>query len=124
MAPLDIWHHWASAREVNTLIVYEYKATLLRVVDGDTVELALDLGFHFIRSKASYRLLRINASERRTKKGKVAMAALVGFLQDKSLMAMTQQSDSFGRYLVELYADGKNVSDWLVEHDYAVYKVY
>jgi micrococcal nuclease len=104
--------------------MYEYAAQLVRVVDGDTVRLDLDLGFYERRVDQPYRLLRINAPELNTVDGKVSKAALETFLAGKALMAHTQKSDSFGRFLTELYADNQNVSDWLVANGFAAYKVY
>jgi micrococcal nuclease len=104
--------------------MYEYAATLMRVVDGDTVRLDLDLGFYERRVDQPYRLLRINAPEMNTDEGKAAKIWLEAFLVGKSLMAHTQKSDSFGRFLTELYADNQNVSDALVSAGQAIYKTY
>ncbi len=111
--------------------MYEYKATLavtekhpMGVVDGDTVRLILDVGFHLQREDQPYRLLRINAPEMNTVAGKASKAALEKFLAGKVLVASTQKSDSFGRFLAELTADNQNVSDWLVANGYASYQVY
>ena len=104
--------------------MYEYNAKLIRCVDADTCVLDIDLGFYEWRLGQSYRLLRINAPEMNTDARKLAKTALEKFLIGKVLIAQTQKSDSFGRFLVELYADGKNVSDYLVESGYAVYKQY
>jgi micrococcal nuclease len=104
--------------------LYTYAAKLVRVVDADTVRLELDLGFRLHRHEDSYRLLRINAPEINTPEGKKAAAALDGFLVGKTLIATTQKADNFGRYLVEVLADGKNVADWLVESGWAAYRSY
>ena len=104
--------------------MYSYRAKLIRVIDADTVRLRLDLGFYLTREEQSYRLLRINAPELNTIEGKAAKLALEVYVTGKVLVAQTQKSDSFGRYLTELYADGQNVSDWLVANDYAVYQTY
>lgn len=104
--------------------MYEYQARLILVVDADTVRLDLDLGFYMTRFDQPYRLLRINAPETNTAAGKASKAALEGFFKDKILLAHTQKSDSFGRFLAEVYADGANVSDWLVANNHAVYQTY
>lgn len=46
--------------------MYEYKCELIRVVDGDTVDVNIDLGFD-IHMKARVRLAGIDAPETRTK---------------------------------------------------------
>lgn len=66
--------------------MYEYRATLDRVVDGDTVYLVVDLGFH-IQVRMSFRLLGIDTPEVRGEErpeGLVAKAALEAMLKDRS----------------------------------------
>ena len=104
--------------------MYQYRAKLIRCVDGDTVILDIDLGFYEWRLGQSYRLLRIDAPEMNTPEGKEAKLELEKYLAGKTLIAQTQKSDNFGRFLVELYADGKNVSDYLVESGFAKYRSY
>jgi micrococcal nuclease len=104
--------------------LYTYAAKLVRVVDGDTVHLDLDLGFYEWRRDQSYRLLRINAPEMSTVEGGAAKIALEGFLAGKSLTAHTEKSDHFGRFLAELYANDESVSDWMVTNGFAIFKAY
>ncbi len=61
--------------------MYEYKATVNEVTDGDTVNLSVDLGFFpiFFRLKRA-RLYGIDAPEKNTEAGKAAKAYLVGRL--------------------------------------------
>ena len=47
--------------------MYEYPATIDRVVDGDTIDVDIDLGFSIILKKQRVRLLGINAPESRTR---------------------------------------------------------
>ena len=105
-------------------MVYTYPATLERVVDGDTVRLTLDLGFSIRRLDQPYRLLRVNAPEMNTEEGKAAKGWLEVFLTEKALTAQTQKSDSFGRFLAEVWAGNENVSDALVAAGKAAYKLY
>lgn len=114
--------------------MFEYRALLVRVHDGDTVLLDLDLGFGIWRrakrvgdvstSTTAYRLSRINAPELSEIGGPESRVALEAFLGTKSLVASTQKADGFGRYVIELLAEGRNASDWLVENGFAVYKTY
>lgn len=97
----------------------------MRVVDADTVVLDLDLGFYQWRLGRSYRLARINAPELNTPEGVAARQALVDRLVTVAAYTVsTAKADSFDRWIVELYADGVNVSDWLVTNGSAVYHVY
>lgn len=104
--------------------MYEYRAMLTRVIDADTVELRLDLGFRLSRDPSPYRLARIDAPELATEAGKAARMALLAYLDGKSLLVQTQRADSFGRYICDLYADGTCVNDWLVNDGYASYREY
>lgn len=103
-------------------MIYTYAARLVRVTDADTVRLDLDLGFYQWRLDQPYRLLRIDAPEMNTAAGKAAKTWLEQHLVGKSLVAMTQKSDSFGRFLIELLADNANVSDALVAGGHAAYR--
>lgn len=105
--------------------MYQYQARLVRVVDADTVVLDLDLGFYQHRLGRSYRLARINAPELSTPEGLLAKAALVDRLAGvTAFLVTTSRADSFDRWIVELYADGQNLSDWLVSEGLAVYHTY
>lgn len=105
--------------------MYEYRATLIRVVDGDTAYLDVDLGFGVWRRNQSYRLGRIDAPEMSTVEGPVSKAQLDTILTSASfLMVTTSKADKYGRWLIELYADGYCVNDQLVAGGYAVYRTY
>jgi micrococcal nuclease len=105
--------------------VYQYAAKLVRVIDGDTVVLDLDLGFYQWRNGRSYRLARIDAPERSTPEGPPSRAHLEGLLSAAHfLMVTTSKADSFDRWIVELYADGRCINDAMVSDGQAVYRVY
>jgi micrococcal nuclease len=111
------------------MTLYNYAARLVRCVDGDTVRLDLDLGFFEWRHDQSYRLLRINAPEMSTPEGVEAKVALELFLSGKTLVAHTEKSDHFGRFLADITATDAagvetNVSDYMVSSGHAVYKTY
>ncbi len=105
--------------------MYQYAARYVRAVDGDTAGLDLDLGFYQWRLGRTYRLARIDAPELRNEGGPAARDALAGVLSGAvSLLVTTSRADSFDRWIVDLYADGRNVSDWLVERGFATYRTY
>jgi endonuclease YncB( thermonuclease family) len=104
--------------------MFEYPAKLVRVVDGDTLKLEIDVGFNITRREASYRLLRINAPEMNTPEGQKAKTALEDYLRGKALVVQTFKSDSFGRYLIECRANGESVNDWMVQSGFAQYHTY
>jgi micrococcal nuclease len=108
--------------------MYEYKATLIRAVDGDTAILAVDLGFHLIATM-DFRLLGINTPELKGSTraaGLVAKAELERLCAQGSLRISTEKSDKYGRWLASidvLAPDGSvlfNVNKSLVDGGFAV----
>jgi micrococcal nuclease len=96
-------------------MIYIYKAELIRVVDGDTVDLVIDLGFDTSR-KERFRLYGIDAPEMRTENGKAAKAWLWEALQPlEAIYVQTIQlstkakRDKYGRFLAVLYSDLNNI---------------
>ena len=92
-------------------MIYIYKAELIRVVDGDTVEFMIDQGFSNF-TKQTMRLYGIDAPEMRTKEGKAARAWLWEALQPlEAIYVQTIQletkakRDKYGRFLAVLYSD-------------------
>jgi micrococcal nuclease len=92
-------------------MIYIYKAELIRVVDGDTVDLVIDLGFDtFRKEERGFRLYGIDAPEIRTAEGKDAKKWLWDALQPLEVIyAQTIQlstkakRDKYGRYLAIIY---------------------
>ncbi len=105
---------------------YEYKAKLVRVIDGDTLILELDLGFK-IRVQHTVRLLGINTPEmigEQHVEGKLAKQAVIDALAHSvgDLVVKTHRpakKDMYGRYIAEVfYVDllgtVVNLNEWLV----------
>jgi micrococcal nuclease len=88
--------------------MYNYKATLMRVVDGDTIDAEIDLGFK-IFIKERIRLMGIDTPESRTRNlaekswGKAASARLSELLAEAdgkfTLVTKMQKKGKFGRIL-------------------------
>lgn len=96
-------------KEIN---LYHYKAKVVRVVDGDTIKVDIDLGFglHNKGTKgkgATLRFNNYNAPESRGEEkelGKVATKYLKTLLPVGSeLIIHTLDVDSFGRWLADIY---------------------
>jgi micrococcal nuclease len=92
-------------------LIYIYKAELIRVVDGDTVDLIIDLGFDTLK-RERFRLYGIDAPELNTLAGKAAKAWLWEALQPlEAIYVQTIQlstkakRDKYGRFLAVLYDD-------------------
>jgi micrococcal nuclease len=99
--------------------LFTYTAELVRVVDGDTVVLDIDLGFHTWRRGERYRLARINAPELKDPPGPPARDHLISLL-GVPLVVTTSKADNYGRYLVELVVNGVNLNDQMIADGFAV----
>ena len=92
--------------------MYEYKAKLLRVVDGDTVDALIDLGFD-THVKKRIRLYGMDAWESRTRdkeekvKGLAAKARLKEILKNNKneFLLRSHGVGKFGRCLGEIFVE-------------------
>lgn len=102
--------------------LYWYKAEVLKVVDGDTIKLLVDLGLGSSR-RITLRLYGINTPEvygvpkesEEYKKGMEATVFVKERLEDKTLWIRTHKDKTgkYGRYLADVFfqdEDGKHVS--------------
>lgn len=110
-------------------VMYKYRATVAKVIDGDTVDFEVDLGFHvhvYIRT----RLYGLDAPETSTIEGKQAKAVLRALLPvDTAVVLHTYKdpTDKYGRWLATInIVNGpvQSVNDTLVSQGYAVAKMY
>ena len=109
--------------------MYEYSCQVTKVVDGDTIDVDLDLGFN-IHHKCRVRLYGIDTPESRTRdKDEKARGKLAAkFLQDaisngKHVILQTQLKDSkgkFGRVLASVIVDGIDINQQMIEKYMAV----
>jgi micrococcal nuclease len=81
--------------------MYEYNAKLIRVVDGDTLDCDIDLGFE-IHTQHKLRLARINCPEKCTDEGKFA-AQFVKQFEGQTIRIISSKIDKYGRYLAEVF---------------------
>jgi micrococcal nuclease len=98
--------------------MYEYRGEVIHVVDGDTVDVRIDLGLE-IQREIRLRLYGIDAAERFTDLGKMATEALRDLFTGNPLVTVRtfkDRTEKYGRYLAILTTqDGININDWLVE---------
>tara|TARA_R100001463_G_scaffold125835_1_gene183355 strand:+ start:263 stop:685 length:423 start_codon:yes stop_codon:yes gene_type:complete len=109
--------------------MYEYSCTVDRVVDGDTIDVVLDLGFD-IMFKSRVRLYGIDTPESRTRnKDEKVRGKMAGtFLKDavdngNQVVIQTKLKDSrgkYGRVLGNVIVDGININEKMVENHLAV----
>lgn len=107
--------------------MYEYRCVVAAVVDADTIDAVVDLGFH-VAVSTRLRLDGIDAPERYTEEGKTATAYLVSLLSAPSgggwlpLTARTRKdrTEKFGRMLaVLILPDGTDVNAEMVRAGHA-----
>jgi micrococcal nuclease len=112
--------------------MYQYKAKVLKVLDGDTVDIDLDLGFNIVLASQRVRMAGIDTPESRTTnseekvRGQLSKKKLAEKLPVGSWVKIeTQKSDSnddkFGRILaVFIMEDGTSLNQWMIDNNYAV----
>lgn len=115
--------------------MYHYKATVRRVIDGDTVDMNMDLGFG-VSKLVRIRLWGIDAPELKgdeRSEGLAAKAYLEGLLPvgvSAEVYTRKDKEAGWGRYVGEVYSLTSDhsiefsISDEMVEAGYARYKSY
>lgn len=97
---------------------------IVKVVDGDTVDALIDLGFD-VYVKKRIRLYGINTPETRTRdkeekvRGLAAKKRLKELLKSKNIIVVSHGVGKFGRVLGELVCDDVNLNDQLVTEGHA-----
>jgi micrococcal nuclease len=100
--------------------MYNYTAKVVRVVDGDTIDVEIDLGFD-IWHKTRLRLANIDAFERYTDQGKKATEYVIEALSSQPTYEITTyKTDKYGRYLAEIFIKGNSLNKSLVDIGLAV----
>lgn len=105
---------------------YYYNCNLDRVIDGDTIDVDIDLGFNVVLSKRRVRLMGIDTPESRTRnlaekalglKAKERLTELCG----SRLQLLSQGTDKYGRVLgVPHTINGEDICQMLVDEGHAV----
>ena len=113
--------------------MYEYKCKVKRVVDGDTMDVILDLGFD-VHHAVRVRMAGIDTPESRTRdldekaRGKLSKAFLKESIKGKKIVLKTKIKDSkgkFGRVIAEVWVEFekgslRNVNELMIKECYAV----
>ena len=109
--------------------MYEYKCTIVKVIDGDTVDVDIDLGFGVWLKKQRIRFYGIDTPESRTrdleekKYGLIAKAFVEAHLPVGSTRTLTTVKDKTGKYgrilgkfkAYDSYTDAwVNLNQWMI----------
>lgn len=110
--------------------MYEYKAIVRRVIDGDTVDMDVDLGFGTWRANERMRLAMINAPETKGPEriagiqSKHHLEALLPLGTEVMIRTEKDKSDSFGRWIAHIFTPTVYINEQMVAAGMAVYKDY
>lgn len=108
---------------------YTYNARVTKVIDGDTLELSIDLGFR-ITTVQRARVLGIDTPEMfsgttaERAEGKWARSVTWNWClaRDNIVVVTTQKTDSFGRWLADVKSlSGENLTEFLLSKGYKAY---
>ncbi|MDZ7288585.1 MAG: thermonuclease family protein [candidate division KSB1 bacterium] len=118
---------------MHELNLYNYRAKVVSVYDGDTCNVDIDLGLRTWIHNEKLRLARIDAPELTGIERPAGLAArdfLRSLIQGKDVHIQTikDRQEKYGRYLAEIFVeqDGTwmNVNDLMVQNGYAKYAEY
>ena len=108
--------------------MYKYKCKLVRVVDGDTADVLIDLGFDTWR-KSRLRFKGVDTWEKRTRdkeekvKGIAASAFTQKYLEmnEGNFVIQSFGRGKYGRVLAEIFIEGedKSLNQLLIENGHA-----
>jgi micrococcal nuclease len=103
--------------------MYEYTAYVDRVVDGDTYDMTIDLGFDITMKQR----IRINAvdcpetwqpdSEAEKEHGLRATEEVKNLIEGKKVRIHTYKVDKWGRYVCDVYIGNINLAGYLIVND-------
>ena len=113
--------------------MYEYRAIINRVIDGDTVDVDIDLGFNVVIQDERVRIMGIDTPESRTSDkvekvfGLAAKERLKSLLGKEAILKTEVSKDGedmkgkFGRVLGDFIGeDGRLITEVLIEEGHAV----
>ena len=105
--------------------MYQYKARVNEIVDGDTIGASVQLGFD-VSLQLRFRLNGINTPESRTKdleekaRGMKAKARLMDLVLGEEVVIISDKQEKFGRYLATIMLGDINVNETLIAEGHAV----
>jgi len=110
----------------------EYDVKVIKVIDGDTVDVDIDLGFGIVLTDERVRIMGIDTPESRTSDkvekvfGLAAKARLKELLNEESILITydnkkgEDMKGKFGRVLGDFRVGGKTVTEIMIEEGHAV----
>lgn len=109
--------------------MYEYKAKVARIIDGDTIDVDIWLGFDVVLPKQRIRLFGIDTPESRTRNKEEKIRGLLSkqYLKDMcpkghTIRLESKERGKFGRILGIIYQDSEtsSINQKMCDDGYAV----
>jgi endonuclease YncB( thermonuclease family) len=98
--------------------MYIYSAAVKKVVDGDTLDLTISLGFRMF-TEQRVRLLGINAPEHNTPEGKKAIAFVKAWIDEHgpvfTVRTHLDEQEKYGRFLAVVLTDTSELGQALID---------
>lgn len=97
------------------MAMYTYFTKIDKVVDGDTVDVFIDLGFS-VWHKERIRLSGIDTAEKNTAYGKATKKLLIDTIEGKLVKLEVSKPDKYGRYLGKIYLNSEvSINDQMIQ---------
>jgi micrococcal nuclease len=109
--------------------MYKYRCKVLRVVDGDTVDVDIDLGFGIWVHRERIRVMGIDTPESRTRDltekafglaAKEFVKSLMPIGSSQIIKTQKDKTGKFGRVLGDFIIEGKLLTEHMIENYHAV----
>jgi len=101
------------------MAMYTYYTKIDKVIDGDTCDVFIDLGFS-VWHKERIRLAGIDTAEKNTPLGKALKEFLIKNLEGKLVKLEVSKPDKYGRYLGKVYLNSEeSINDQLIRNGLA-----
>ena len=110
--------------------MYEYKATVKRIIDGDSIVLDIDLGFYMFMNETKIRLYGLDTPEMTSEDPLLRLQAIMAtrYLYDNlqvgekvTIKTVLDKREKYGRLLATIITnDGLNINDGLIQNKLAV----
>lgn len=98
--------------------MFEYQAKVINVVDGDTIDVEVDVGFK-IYTKQRLRLAHVDTPERTEANYTTAKEFVKNAVLNKEVRIKTSKPSKWGYFLAEIYINNESLADMLIIHNLA-----
>ena len=110
--------------------MYEYKAIVKRIIDGDSLVLDIDLGFYMFMNETKIRLYGLDTPEMNSDDPLIRLQAVLAtrYLFDNlsigdniTIKTVLDKREKYGRLLATVFTkDGLNINEGLIKNKLAI----